>query len=141
MTVNGSGANAAPSGAKRLSSADAARMRKRMLVVDDEVRVLDVVREHFADRYEVDIAMSATDAVHIFEQGRPDVVFLDLQMPGVDGLALLTFLRRVHPEVPIIIVSANTSHRVAHDCVKVGAFGYVPKPRRAGAAGSAPGDG
>ena len=141
MTVNGSGANAAPSGAKRLSSADAARMRKRMLVVDDEVRVLDVVREHFADRYEVDTAMSATDAVHIFEQGRPDVVFLDLQMPGVDGLALLTFLRRVHPEVPIIIVSANTSHRVAHDCVKVGAFGYVPKPRRAGAAGSAPGDG
>ena len=128
MTVNGSGANAAPSGAKRLSSADAARMRKRMLVVDDEVRVLDVVREHFADRYEVDTAMSATDAVHIFEQGRPDVVFLDLQMPGVDGLALLTFLRRVHPEVPIIIVSANTSHRVAHDCVKVGAFGYVPKP-------------
>ena len=127
MTVNGSGANAAASGAKRLSSADAARMRKRMLVVDDEVRVLDVVREHFADRYEVDTAMSATDAVHIFEQGRPDVVFLDLQMPGVDGLALLTFLRRVHPEVPIIIVSANTSHRVAHDCVKVGAFGYVPK--------------
>ena len=171
MTVNGSGANAAPSGAKRLSSAEAKQTMvdavplRRMGTVDDIGQTAAFLASPLASyisgcvvvcdggsnlagsgRFNAGAEkmlqkMSATDAVHIFEQGRPDVVFLDLQMPGVDGLALLTFLRRVHPEVPIIIVSANTSHRVAHDCVKVGAFGYVPKPRRAGAAGSAPGDG
>jgi CheY-like chemotaxis protein len=99
-----------------------------MLVVDDEPRVLDVVRDHFGERYDIATAISASGAVELFQQQRPDVVFLDINMPGVDGLTLLTFLRRVEPQVPIIIVTGNTQTSLAARALKAGAFGYVPKP-------------
>jgi len=102
--------------------------RKRMLVVDDEPRVLDVIREHFADRYDIDTAISASRGVELFQQQRPDVVFLDINMPGVDGLKLLTFLRKVDPAVPVIIVTANTQASIAAQVLEAGAFGYIPKP-------------
>ena len=99
-----------------------------MLAVDDEPWVLDIIREHFADRYDVDTALSATSAVSAFERRRPDVVFLDVNMPGVDGLQLLAFLRKVDPAVPVIIVTAHTDLRIAAQALEAGAFSYVPKP-------------
>ena len=113
-----------------------------VLVVEDEESLLQTLRYNLSRAgHAVRLCTDGSVGLEMALENPPDLLVLDLMLPGVDGLALLTFLRRVHPEVPIIIVSANTSHRVAHDCVKVGAFGYVPKPRRAGAAGSAPGDG
>jgi DNA-binding response OmpR family regulator len=102
--------------------------RKRMLVVDDEARVLDVLREHFAQRYDIETASSASHAVERFQERRPDVVFLDVNLPGVDGLKLLRFLRQVDAAVPVIIVTANTQTSVAAQVLEAGAFGYVPKP-------------
>jgi two-component system, NtrC family, response regulator AtoC len=103
-------------------------VRRRLLVVDDEPTILDIVREHFSAEYDIGAAASATEAVRVLDQRRPDVILLDINMPGVDGLKLLMFLRKVDPGVPIIVVTANTSNKVAADCVKAGAFGYIPKP-------------
>jgi DNA-binding NtrC family response regulator len=55
-------------------------------------------------------------------------VFLEIGRPGADGIMLLTYLREVDPGVPVLVVTANTSSTVAAECVKAGAFGYVPKP-------------
>jgi DNA-binding response OmpR family regulator len=58
-----------------------------MLVVDDESRILGVIPDHFASRYDVDTATSATRAVEMFEHHPPDAIFLDIK-----GLTLLKFL-------------------------------------------------
>jgi CheY-like chemotaxis protein len=103
-------------------------VRQRVLIVDDEPEFVAILQEHFAGRYEVDTALSATEGVRAFESRRPNLVLLDINMPGVDGLKLLVFLRQADPAVPIIVITGNTSTPIAAQCIKAGAFGYVPKP-------------
>ena len=103
-------------------------MRKRILAVDDEVTILDILRDQFADSYDVDTAETAEEAMELFNQRRPDLVFLDVRLPEVDGLTLLTFLRTADPKVPIIIVTGERDVAIAAQAITAGAFGYVPKP-------------
>lgn len=101
---------------------------KRILAIDDEPELLEIHREHLEGRYAVDTAVYATEAVQTFEQNRPDLVLLDINMPGVDGLTLLAFLRKIDRAVPVIIITSNPSARVAQKCLESGAFAYAPKP-------------
>jgi two-component system, OmpR family, phosphate regulon sensor histidine kinase PhoR len=101
---------------------------KRLLVVDDEVELLDIFRSHFAGRYEVDTASSGAAAVERFVRQRPDVVFLDVNIPGTSGVELLKLFKQADDSIPVIMVTASTEIRVAEECLKQGAFSYVPKP-------------
>jgi DNA-binding NtrC family response regulator len=56
------------------------------------------------------------------------VVFLDISMPGPSGVDVLKELRRSHPAVPVIMVTVNTDVEVVQECLRAGAFAYVPKP-------------
>ena len=58
---------------------------KRILVVDDEPALLKILKEHFQGQYEVDTANSGAAAIERFVRQRPDVVFLDVNMPGISG--------------------------------------------------------
>ena len=100
----------------------------RILVVDDEPELLEVLREHFEGRYEVETALSGASAIERFVRQRPDMVFLDINMPGGNGLAVLKLLRQADPKIPVVIVTANAENAVAAECITEGAFGYVPKP-------------
>jgi CheY-like chemotaxis protein len=100
----------------------------RILVVDDEPELLQVLREHFEGRYEVATALSGASAIERFVRQRPDMVFLDINMPGGNGLAVLKLLRQADPKIPVVIVTANAENAVAAECITEGAFGYVPKP-------------
>ena len=101
---------------------------KRLLVVDDEPELLDIFREHFGGRYEVDTAASGAVAIERFIRQRPDVVFLDINMPGTSGVEVLKLFKQTDDSIPIIMVTANTEIPVAEQCLKLGAFSYVPKP-------------
>jgi CheY-like chemotaxis protein len=101
---------------------------KRVLVVDDERDMLDILSEHFGGRYTVTTATSGADALAQFERQRPDVVFLDIAMPGMSGVDVLKHFQQVDARVPVIMVTANAENAVAEHCLKNGAFGYVPKP-------------
>jgi DNA-binding NarL/FixJ family response regulator len=57
----------------------------------------------------------------------PDLVLLDLAMPGMRGLSGLLFLRAQHPAVPVAIVSANEDRDVIRSCIEAGALGFIPK--------------
>ena len=57
----------------------------------------------------------------------PDLILLDLAMPGVSGFSGLLYLRSQHPEVPVIVVSATEDCAVMRRCIEVGAAGYIPK--------------
>ena len=56
------------------------------------------------------------------------MVFLDINMPGGNGLAVLRLLRQADPKIPVVIVTANAENAVAAECITEGPFGYVPKP-------------
>lgn len=104
----------------------------RVLLVDDDVEVrglLEVVLEG-DERFEVvgqaeDGAVGLALAVAL----RPDVVVLDLMMPGVDGFAALPRLRQALPAARIVVVSAFPDPYTLLDAVKLGADGYIDKSR------------
>jgi DNA-binding response OmpR family regulator len=83
-------------------------MAKRILVIDDEEVVRDAFSLTLAQAgYEVELAASGEEGVRLFSDRRPDLVFLDLRMPGIDGVETLRRLRALDPgAVPITIVTA-----------------------------------
>jgi CheY-like chemotaxis protein len=101
---------------------------KRVLVVDDEPELAEVVREYLRDRYDVEVANSGPAALALFRARRPDVVFLDINMPGPSGIEVLKELQRADASVPVIMVTVNTEVAVVQECLREGAFAYVPKP-------------
>jgi DNA-binding NtrC family response regulator len=104
-------------------------MEGQLLLVDDEVPVLDILSEYFvAQGYDVQTATSGEEALRRVAERRPDLVFLDVRMPGIDGLEVLKRLRTAHPEIAVIMVTANEDADLARHTMKLGAFDYVAKP-------------
>jgi DNA-binding LytR/AlgR family response regulator len=102
----------------------------RALIADDEPIARQVLREHLQDLSGVDIvaeAASGAEALEQLESCRPDVVFLDLQMPGVDGFSVARSLRGAR--LPLVIFVTAHSHR-ALDAFETGAVDYLLKPVR-----------
>jgi len=107
---------------------DGHRLLKRLLLVDDEPELLDILCEHFQRRYELSTALDGAVALERFEHEAPDAVFMDVNMPGASGVEILKLFRQSDPGVPVIMMTANEQVAVAEECLKSGAFAYVPKP-------------
>lgn len=115
-------------------SPPAARHRRKVLVVDDEPRVARVVA-HAADMCgcQASIAVSSAAFQAEYERDPPDVVLLDLSLPGADGVELLRFLAERKARCPIFIVSGFDG-RVVESAVRLGTAlglrmgGYLTKP-------------
>jgi len=101
----------------------------RVLVVDDEEHVTEIIEEYFTSLgYEVDIAHDGADALRRAAAVRPDVVLLDINMPGVTGDEALNRLHAIDPTVPIVMLTGNADEDVARDLLRRGAMDYVTKP-------------
>lgn len=101
----------------------------RILIVDDEALVRDVLGEYFsAQGYQVELADGGEAALAAVERSRPDLVLLDIRMPGLDGLEVLRRLRPLDHGLPVIMVTANEDVVLARETLKIGAFDYVAKP-------------
>jgi CheY-like chemotaxis protein len=101
----------------------------RLLIVDDDEAVLEVLAEYFGGQgHAVETAKSGEAAVAAVTRARPDLVLLDVRMPGMDGVQVLRQLRAVTTAMPIVMVTANEDLAVARLTLKLGAFDYVPKP-------------
>jgi len=80
---------------------------KRILVVDDEESIRELYRAELAEEgYEVDLAGDGLQALRRLDAFRPDLVTLDVKMPGIDGIETLRRIRERHPTVPVILVTA-----------------------------------
>src|SRR2546425_11938646 len=101
----------------------------RLLLVDDETPVLDVLSEYFSTQgYAVETASTGADALAAARHYRPDLVLLDIRMPGMDGVEVLKKLRELDPGLAVIMVTANEDMALARETLKIGAFDYVSKP-------------
>jgi CheY-like chemotaxis protein/anti-sigma regulatory factor (Ser/Thr protein kinase) len=72
-------------------------------------------------------AGDGAEALETIDRERPAIVLTDLQMPGIDGLALVQQVRRRHPGIPVILMTAHGSEEVAMEALRAGAASYVPK--------------
>jgi DNA-binding response OmpR family regulator len=101
----------------------------RVLVVDDDPNVGDMLQDLLVEAgYVVKHALDGTEALRLVPVFEPDVVLLDLQLPGMSGVEVLDRLRRDHPTVPVIIVTGNDDVEVARRMLRGGAFDYLSKP-------------
>jgi two-component system response regulator (stage 0 sporulation protein F) len=101
---------------------------KRILIVDDNTVVQDILRQFFEPRYKVQMANNASQALASIIKSAPDVCLLDVKMPGLDGVSLLKSLREMGVAVPIFVMTGYDSLQVAQDALNSGANGYLPKP-------------
>jgi DNA-binding NtrC family response regulator len=107
-----------------------ARKRARITVVDDDLVTCELLCEVFSQEgFAVAFAQSAESALEAIAAGPPDVIVSDIRMKGgLDGLALLQRLRREHPSIPVVLITAFGSIETAIRAVKDGAFDYISKP-------------
>ena len=99
-----------------------------LLVVDDEAGVRQSLQLVFNKSYRVLEATSADEAIQKLADEKPDVVLLDIVMPGADGLAILKQMRTIHTDCQIIMLTALNTARTAFTAKGTGAFDYVTKP-------------
>lgn len=101
----------------------------RVLVVDDEERFCALTCALFKERgYEVASACTSAEALALVEQFRPDVILLDIVMPGLSGLELLRAVRDRPFPPRVIMVTASPGDDVAQQAVREGAEAFVCKP-------------
>ncbi len=103
-----------------------------LLVVDDEPQILRAVSGVLQDEgFEVLTAPDGETALKMVAAQAPDLVLLDIALPGLDGLEALTELKRQHPLLPVIMVSAYGSVENAVKATRLGAFDFIEKPPNA----------
>jgi CheY-like chemotaxis protein len=101
----------------------------RILIVDDEPQVGLMLREILTELgYVAKAAVRGHEALQLVPVFQPDVVLLDLNMPGMSGVEVLDHLRREQPTLPIVIITGNADEDVARATLVRGAFDYVRKP-------------
>ncbi len=100
-----------------------------VLIVDDERTLARAIKAFLeASGYEATVADDAEAALPLLASLRPDVVFTDVRLPGMDGIALLRKIREFDPSISVVVMTAHGSIEGAVEAVKLGAFDYVKKP-------------
>ena len=85
---------------------------KKILLVDDEDSIHLLYREEFEDEgYEVVSAYNGDQAIDKFQAEKPDLVILDINMPGMNGIEVLRRLKEMSPDLPVILSSAYTEYK------------------------------
>lgn len=99
-----------------------------LMIVDDEAGVRQSLQMVFNKGYTLLEATCAEEAVQTAAHEKPDVILLDIMMPGTDGLAVLKQIKAVHPECQVIMLTGLNTARTAFVAKSTGAFDYVTKP-------------
>ncbi|MDQ3700749.1 MAG: response regulator transcription factor [Chloroflexota bacterium] len=100
----------------------------QILVVDDDVQILRALQTNLtAHGYRVRAVETGEQALEAFERQHPDVVILDLGLPGIDGLEVIRRVRE-HSQTPIVILSAREAEREKVQALDLGADDYLTKP-------------
>jgi two-component system nitrogen regulation response regulator NtrX len=100
-----------------------------ILIVDDEGSIRESLSEIFKDEgYYVVTSSSGEEAVEIIKEQNPDLIFLDIWLPGIDGIQTLEEIKGIKPDIPIIMISGHGNIELAVKATKIGAYDFLEKP-------------
>ncbi len=101
----------------------------RILVVDDEELQREMLGGFLQkEGFSVSLADSGENALKLCQDDFFEVALIDLKMPGMDGIELLSRLKEINPEIQVIVITAHGSIETAVEAMRKGAFHYVNKP-------------
>ena len=104
-------------------------MKPRILVIDDEAAIRDSVRMILEyEHYECIGASSGPEGLTILKRDQPDMVVLDIKMPGMSGLEVLGEIRKVDESLPVAMMSGHGTVTDAMQATRLGAFDFIEKP-------------
>ena len=104
-------------------------MTKRILIVDDDEDLCQALEQLLElEGYRIACANNGHAALSLAHTLACDLILLDVKMPGANGLDVLVSLRRLLPQVPIIMMSAQTGRNTIADALRCGAYEFIKKP-------------
>jgi len=104
-------------------------MKRRVLVVDDEKGIREALKQLLEyEEIEVQVSATGSEALRIYPEFRPHLVFLDVKMQGMDGLATLRELRVLDRGAQIVMISGHGSIQTAVEATQLGAYDFLEKP-------------
>lgn len=110
-------------------SKDTTVARKKILVIDNEVELLTLIKELLEDGgYRVFCAADGAEGLRLHEREKPDLIILDLRMPGMDGIETLRRLRQIDPRVRVVILTAYGSPDSIRAAADMDVSDYIGKP-------------
>jgi two-component system nitrogen regulation response regulator NtrX len=109
-------------------------MAADILIVDDEADIRELISGILEDEgHSTRLARDSDEALRIIEERRPQLVILDIWLQGsrLDGLEVLSIIKRTYPELPVVIISGHGNIETAVTAIKRGAYDYIEKPFKA----------
>ena len=106
------------------------KLRSRVLLADDHKLIIEGVKQSLEESGEFEMIGEATTGSQVMPLVRrlqPDLVMLDIRMPGMDGLTCLEQIKKRHPEIKVIVLSVSTDQKLIENVLKRGASAYIVK--------------
>ena len=102
----------------------------KMVAIDDEMEFTKTLDQFFSARgYEVHVALTGTSGLELVDYHHPQVVLVDLKLPGMDGDQVLQQIRKTHPNTKVIVITAyNDGGKTRDRLLSLGAFAHFDKP-------------
>ena len=100
-----------------------------ILIVDDEPQVAEVLARSLArEGHSAKIAHSGEEALQVLGNSEPDALFLDVSMPGMNGLDVLNQVKRLRPSLPVVVITGHATEDELEAVRKLGAVDVIAKP-------------
>jgi len=100
-----------------------------ILIVDDEPQVAEVLAKSLGRQgHRTTVVHSGEDALKLIGTAAPDALFLDVSMPGINGLEVLAEVRRTRPQLAVVVITGHATPEEVEQVKKLGAVDVIPKP-------------
>jgi DNA-binding NtrC family response regulator len=101
----------------------------KVLLVDDEQEFIETLSERLKMRdMQAKLALDGEKALAAVEEDEPDVMLLDLKMPGMDGMEVLRQVKKAYPNVQVVMLTGHGSEKDEEQAQRLGAYAYLQKP-------------
>ncbi len=101
----------------------------KVLLVDDEREFIEALSERLKMRdMDAKLALDGEEALAAVEGDEPDVILLDLKMPGMDGIEVLVRIKKAYPDVQVVMLTGHGTYEDGEQALRLGAYAYLQKP-------------
>jgi two-component system, NtrC family, response regulator AtoC len=101
----------------------------KILIIDDERPIRETLEMFLCEKgYDVATSESGEAGLKLIRKDQPDIVILDLRLPGIDGIEVLRIIKQLSPESMVILITAYHDKEIYDQAESLGAYGYIVKP-------------